>query len=60
MILFTEDCSMAAAKTGGAAAHAGRPGGSRREYWRGVVEECRQSGLRQAEFCRRRGLRPAR
>jgi hypothetical protein len=30
----------------------------RREYWRAVVEACRRSGLRQVEFCRRRGIPP--
>ena len=28
----------------------------RRDYWRGVVEACRRSGMSQAAFCRRRGL----
>jgi len=32
------------------------PAAPRREYWRALVEECRRSGLSQAEFCRRRGL----
>ena len=32
---------------------AGRP---RREHWRAVIEECRRSGLSQAEFCRRRHI----
>jgi hypothetical protein len=36
---------------------AARPLGSRREYWRTVVDEWRRSGLGQSEFCRRRGLR---
>jgi hypothetical protein len=35
-----------------------RPAGSRRAYWRRVVEDCRRSGLRQVEFCRRRGIAP--
>jgi hypothetical protein len=30
---------------------------SRRDYWQEVIEECRQSGLRQAEFCRQRGIK---
>ncbi len=30
----------------------------RRNYWRALIEECRRSGLRQAEFCRRRGIAP--
>jgi hypothetical protein len=30
---------------------------SRREYWQGVIEECHRSGLRQAEFCRQRGIK---
>jgi hypothetical protein len=30
----------------------------RREYWRARIEECRRSGLSQAEFCRRRGIPP--
>jgi len=29
----------------------------RREYWRGLIEAHRRSGLSQAAFCRRRGLR---
>jgi hypothetical protein len=28
------------------------------DYWLGIVEECRRSGLRQSEFCRRRGIPP--
>lgn len=27
-------------------------------HWRTVLEECRRSGLSQAEFCRRRGIPP--
>lgn len=30
----------------------------RRDYWRGLIEKCGRSGLRQAEFCRRRGIAP--
>jgi hypothetical protein len=30
----------------------------RREHWRALIEECRRSGVSQAEFCRRRGIRP--
>jgi hypothetical protein len=30
----------------------------RREYWRALIEECRRSGVSQAEFCRRRGIPP--
>ena len=30
----------------------------RREYWRALIEECRQSGMSQATFCRRRGIPP--
>lgn len=30
---------------------------SRRNYWQTLIEECRQSGLRQAEFCRQRGIK---
>jgi hypothetical protein len=33
------------------------PPAPRREYWRGLVEAHRRSGLSQAAFCRRRGLR---
>jgi transposase len=41
---------------GSASVHkAARP---RREHWRAVIEECRRSGLSQAEFCRRRGIPP--
>jgi hypothetical protein len=29
---------------------------ARREHWRGVVEQWRQSGLKKAPFCRDRGL----
>jgi transposase-like protein len=29
---------------------------SRREYWRALIEECRRSGVSQAEFCRRRDI----
>jgi len=32
--------------------------GPRRNYWRALIEECQRSGLRQAEFCRRRGIAP--
>jgi hypothetical protein len=36
-----------------------RPGTRpRRAYWRALLEECRRSGLSQAEFCRRRGIPP--
>ena len=31
---------------------------SRRAHWQALIEACRRSGLSQAEFCRRRGLRP--
>lgn len=37
----------------------GRPRGSRREreqYWRSVVDRCRQSGLSAQAFCRAEGL----
>jgi len=30
----------------------------RRAHWQALIEACRRSGLSQAEFCRRRGLRP--
>ena len=30
----------------------------RREYWRALIEECRRSGVSQAEFCRRRDVPP--
>jgi hypothetical protein len=30
----------------------------RRDYWRALLEECRRSGLSQAEFGRRRGIPP--
>jgi hypothetical protein len=30
----------------------------RREYWRALIEECRRSGVSQAEFCRQRGIPP--
>jgi len=32
------------------------PATCRQDYWRALLEECRGSGLSQAEFCRRRGL----
>ena len=31
---------------------------TRRTQWQTVLEECRRSGLSQAEFCRRRGIPP--
>ncbi|MGH7393690.1 MAG: IS66 family insertion sequence element accessory protein TnpA [Candidatus Rokuibacteriota bacterium] len=30
----------------------------RRAHWQALIAACRRSGLSQAEFCRRRGLRP--
>jgi hypothetical protein len=30
----------------------------RRAYWRSLIEECQRSGLKQGEFCRRRGVVP--
>jgi hypothetical protein len=30
---------------------------ARRHYWQGLIEECHQSGLSQAEFCRQRGVK---
>lgn len=30
----------------------------RRAHWQALLEECRGSGLSQAEFCRRRGILP--
>lgn len=34
------------------------PTPSRRVHWQALLEECRRSGLSQAEFCRRRGIPP--
>jgi hypothetical protein len=34
------------------------PISSRRAHWQALLEECRRSGLSQAEFCRRRGIVP--
>jgi hypothetical protein len=34
------------------------PRQTRRAQWQTVLEECRRSGLSQAEFCRRRGIPP--
>jgi hypothetical protein len=31
---------------------------SRREHWRAILDDWRQSGLRQTEFCQRRGIAP--
>jgi hypothetical protein len=33
------------------------PERSRRDYWAALIEECSRSGLRQAEFCRQRGIK---
>lgn len=30
----------------------------RRAHWQALIEACRRSGLSQAEFCRRHGIRP--
>jgi hypothetical protein len=35
-----------------------RPATAHRDSWRAVLEEWRRSGLRQVEFCRRRGIPP--
>jgi hypothetical protein len=32
------------------------PARSRRAHWQALLEECRRSGLSQAEFCRRRAI----
>jgi hypothetical protein len=34
------------------------PARSRRVHWQALLEECRRSGLSQAEFCRQRGVVP--
>jgi hypothetical protein len=34
------------------------PRQTRRAQWQAVLEECRRSGLSQAEFCRRHGIPP--
>ena len=49
---------MARAKPHTVARPAPKPTTPRRAYWQAIVEECRRSGLRQGEFCRRRGIPP--